>query len=130
LLRGSNVLSPANFGLFKHLLITTAGLLGTPPHTHITTDADTATLFGDNAGQGSGLGETRELLGREDGEGLGLDLHTEESDFLVAHGLTVFFLLALFEEGKVKAILAFVADRKVWKDEVTGRGRPVKVRHS
>lgn len=54
-------------------------------HTHVTTDADSATLLGHNTRQGGALRQTRELLRAEDGEGDGLDFQTE---IHALHGLS------------------------------------------
>ena len=73
--------SPQQRSLIHLLAVPTPDPLVPSPHTHITPDTDTATLLSYNPRQSSRLGKSGELLRRENGEGLGLDIQAMSAEF-------------------------------------------------
>jgi hypothetical protein len=109
----------------------------TTTHADITSNADTATLLGDDSAELSALRETRELFGGEDGEGSRLDLQTMRhmSGAMLLRvfsslGVHITTFLQLFVQRKAQPVLALMADRKIGKDEVASRFGSVEVGHA
>lgn len=106
------------------------------PHPHVASDAHAAALLSDHAAQRRALGQTRELLRGEDGEGSRLDLGTVGDEVVAVEddigvfGVQVLDLAQVLEEGEAEPVLALVADRQIGEDEVArGRGT-VEVGHA
>jgi len=118
------------------LIVVLAALVLAAAHAHITADADTAALLGNHAAEGSALGETRELLGREDGEGRRLDFGTVGDEVVAVEDdvgilwVQILDLAQVLEQGKAEAVFALVTDRQVREDEVAGGSRTVEVGHA
>jgi hypothetical protein len=119
--------------VFSSALIVGLGWLSLP-HAHVTTNTDTASLVGHSFAKLSALHQAGELLGAEDNEWLGLDLHPPvHAGWQVAIGrLQVKILLFLggLKQAECQLVQAFVSNRQVGEDEVTGFGGSVKVGHA
>src|SRR5579871_2288351 len=76
------------------IIIVTIRFVLTTPHSDITSDTNSTTLFGNHATQCSALSETRELLCAKDGEGNRLDLESM-GDVCALLNLSVLWCLAI-----------------------------------
>lgn len=113
------------------------GLVLTTSHTDIASDADTASLFRDNAAQLRALRETGKLLRAEHGEGNRLDLEAVRDvstllDLDVRRSLAVHVLLLLqfLVQGKAQTVLALMTNGEIGEDEIASRRRTIKVGHA
>jgi hypothetical protein len=121
------------------------GLALPSPHTHITSDADSAPLLGDSPAQHCTFGKTWELLRTEDSKLGRLDLQSpvkrrvggigasHDVRLAIVHGFCIAIicrLLCLLVKVETKTILSLVANRKIGEDEVARLGGSIKVGHS
>ncbi|KAH9843457.1 hypothetical protein Tdes44962_MAKER07401 [Teratosphaeria destructans] len=105
-------------------------------HADVPADPHPAALLGHHATERGRLGQTGELLGTEDGEGLGLDLEAvghvgvaggEGSRALLA---PVGILLELLVQAEAQSVHALMPDAEIREDEVAGGLGPVQVDHA
>ena len=105
-------------------------------HTHITTDADSASLLSHGPAQNRALCESRKFLCAEDSEWCRNDpVNKIEGAIRVKLPLRYFriqvcFVLGVLVEVEFEAVLALVTDRKVGEDEVACFCWAVEVCHA
>lgn len=122
--------------LFVVLVPLFGALVLAAPHAHITSNANTAALFSDHAAQSGAFTETREFLRGEDSKGCRFDLGTMGDkvvaviDDIWVFRIQVFQLAQVLEERKAQAVLALMAYRQVWEDEVACRRWAVEIGHA
>jgi hypothetical protein len=90
-------------------------------------------LLSNSSRQSSRLRQARELLCRENGKRLRLDLDTVEDIVLWSLGIIGVGgsrLLGLLEEREAETVGAFMANRQVWEDEVSSWVWSVQISHS
>lgn len=127
-----------------HILIAIGNLVPAS-HADIAADADSAALLGDEPAEGCALGQTREFLCAEDGEGRRLHLQTEVHECAGRHGIVaqdvlpgirtpfrrmgvgIFGLFELLVQTEVQSVLPLVTDGEVWEDEVARRLGTIEV---
>lgn len=122
------------------LLLVTIPFLGAlvlaASHPNIASYADTATLLSDHTAKRSALGQTRELLGGENGERRRLDLASvgDEAVAVMDHvrvlWIKVLDFAEVLKQSKAQAVFALMANRQVREDEVTSRTWAVEIGHT
>lgn len=111
----------------------------TSTHADLTSDTNTASLVGYGTAELGARSQSRELLGTEDGEWLGLDFQTVGNLGFSLGGssgccficlVRILGILELFVQAETKSVFAFMADRKIREDEVSGLRGAVQVYHT
>ena len=134
--------TPGSVIVLLELIVFTGRLAFASPHSHITTDADTAALLGHGPAQDCALCQPRELLRAEDREWCRLDLEPPIEGAVRSVdrsarrlsigrlGILVLGVLRLFVQVEAQAVLPLVANRQVGEDEVSRFRWTVEICHA
>lgn len=106
-------------------------------HPHITSDPNTAALFGYHTTERRTLCQTWELLCAVYDERFRLDLQSVGDMSIASHTfrgvevlVVILGILELLVQAEAEPVLALMADREVREDEIACRFRPVQVDHT
>lgn len=143
---GSCVSRRPSVAVVLKVTIVLATLFSTASHPHITSNAHTTALFGDNTAERGAGCETRELLGTVNLERSRLDLQPEVQKGLGSSGFArwgeavsrrhgrvfvqILSVLDFFIQVEVEAIESFMANRQIGEDEVASLGRAIQIRNA